>query len=545
MYLSINKIFSFYSVLLCLLILTGNEAIGQNKSKNVVPTEEPTIVLKPGTPVVPFNDTIFFIYENLGTFTAQQRAHAIEERIERISESFDYNKDSLVLAQNYNGYINLLYQDEIIMSIDSAQALRENSSMLNLAKHYRETIITSIKKDRDENSMTRLFLQIVAVTGIFIGGFYLIKVLRIIFRRLIIYIKSQEGVRVKELFGFIEADKQISFYISLVKILRTIIILVIIYLALTLLFNLFHATRDISSTLLDYIISPIRSFGRSFITFLPDLIKMIVIIVLFRLFIKLLKTFTEKVADGSVRFKGFYPDWAFTTYYIIRGLLFMLLFILIYNLIPNSDDPVFQGVSVFAGIIFSLGSTTIVNNFISGFVITYMRSFKIGDRIKIGEVVGDVIEKTPLVIRIKTPKNEVITMPNSSVMSAQTINYTASAHDFGLILYLNVSVDLATPWKQVHDLLLKVAYRTENISKKQKPFILQDRIHDLSVDYQLNIYIKDASLMSKVYSDLRQNVQDVFDEAGISLFTPIYYSNTEERNSTKKNNSSSKNENVD
>lgn len=485
------------------------------------------------SPVVPFNDTIFYIHDNLGTFTSQQRAQAIEERIEKISESFDYNKDSLILAQNYNGYINILYEDEIIMSIDSAQALREGSSMYTLAESYKESIIDAIKKDREDNSLTRLFIQIIAITAILVGGYYLIRFIRIIFSRLISYVESQKDVRVKELFGFIEAEKQISFYISLIKILRIAVILVILYLGLTLIFNLFPATRDISSTLLGNIISPLKSFGKSFISFLPDLIKMIVIIVIFRIIIKLLKTFTEKVADGSIRFKGFYPDWAFTTYYIVRGLLFLLLFILIYNLIPNSDDPVFQGVSVFAGIIFSLGSTTIVNNFISGFVITYMRSFKVGDRIKIGEVVGDVIEKTPLVVRIKTPKNEVITMPNSSVMSAQTINYTNSADQYGLILYLNVAVDMITPWKHVHDLLLKVAYRTENLSKKQKPFILQDKIQDQVIEYQLNVYVKDANLMSKVYSDLRQNVQDVFEEAGVDLFTPVYYSKYEQGDNKK------------
>lgn len=540
-----NKYFILGLLFIGFLLLISSNLVAQKKTPPDETPKEVVTPLKEGRPVVPFNDTIFYIYENLGTFSAQQRAHAIQERIEKISESFDYSKDSLILDQNYNGYVNLIYEDEIIMSVDSAQALRENSSMAVLAEHYKEVIVEAIKKDRNENSMTRLFIQIIAVTAILIGGFYLIKFIRIGFNRLIAYVESLKDVKVKELFGFIEAEKQIIFYVSVIKILRIVIILVIIYFSLTLLFNLFPATRDISGTLFDYVLSPLKSMGKGFVRFLPNLIKMIVIFLLFRVFIKMLRTFTEKIADGSIRFNGFYPDWAYTTFNIVRGLLFILFFILIYNLIPNSDDPVFQGVSVFAGVIFSLGSTTVINNFVSGFVITYMRSFKVGDRIKIGDIVGDVIEKTPLVVRIKTPKNEVITMPNSSVMSAQTINYSASAHDFGLILYLNVSVDLATPWKQVHDLLLKVAYRTENLSKKQKPFIQQDKIHDLAVDYQLNVYIKDASLMSKVYSDLRQNVQDVFNEAGIDLFTPIYYSNSGERDTIKKHNNPSKNEDVE
>lgn len=518
------------SSLICITILISNNLLyGQSKTltnDSIAPLSKVGIN---AVPVVPFNDTLFYIHGNLGTFSALQRANAIEERIEKISESFDYNRDSLILEQNHNGYINIVYQDEVIMSVDSIQALKESSSMQSLAQTYRQTIVDAIKKDREENSLTRLFIQIIATAGILIGVYYLIRFILFIFARLIQYIEAQKGTRVNDLFGFIEADKQITFYILVSKIFRTIIILIIIYLGLTILFNLFPATRDISGYLLDNILSPIKSMGKSFINFLPNLIKMVIIIFIFRILLKILKTFTDKVADGSIRFKGFYPDWAYTTFYIFRGLLFLLLFILIYNLIPNSNDPVFQGVSVFAGIVFSLGSTTLINNFISGFVITYMRSFKVGDRIKIGETVGDVVEKTPLVIRLRTPKNEVITIPNSSIMTAQTINYTNSADQYGLILYLNIVVDLSVPWKDVNDSLLKVAYRTENLSKKQKPFILQDRIQDQAIEYQLNVYIKDASLMSKIYSDLRKNTQDVFKEAGIELFTPLYYAEYQQK----------------
>jgi len=198
------------------------------------------------------------------------------------------------------------------------------------------------------------------------------------------------------------------------------------------------------------------------------------------------------------------------------------MFILIFPYLPESDSSIFQGVSVFAGLIISLGSTSVIGNLIAGLVITYMRPFRIGDRIKMDDCIGNVIEKSALVTRVKTVKNEIITIPNSSVMSSKTINYSQSAREHGLILYTSVTIGYDVPWQQVHDLLLKVAYKTDNLSKKQKPFIMQNALDEFYVEYQLNVYTREAEKMNSIYSDLRKNIQDVFGEAGIDLLSPHY-----------------------
>ncbi|WP_350329152.1 mechanosensitive ion channel family protein [Myroides marinus] len=201
------------------------------------------------------------------------------------------------------------------------------------------------------------------------------------------------------------------------------------------------------------------------------------------------------------------------------------MFILIFPYLPNSDSQIFQGVSVFAGIMLSLGSTSVIGNLVAGLVITYMRPFKLGDRIKLGEFTGDVLEKTALVTRIKTPKNEVITIPNSNIMTAQTVNYSQSAREHGLILYLTIGAGYHVPWQKVHEMLYEVASRTEHVMKRQKPFIFQDQFQDFYVEYQLNVYIRDAKLSSKVYSDLRQHAQDVFAENDIEMVAPHFHFN--------------------
>ena len=111
------------------------------------------------------------------------------------------------------------------------------------------------------------------------------------------------------------------------------------------------------------------------------------------------------------------------------------MFVLIFPYLPGSDSDIFKGVSVFIGILFSLGSSTAIANMVAGLVITYMRPFKIGDRVKIAETTGDVVEKTLLVTRIRTPKNEIITIPNSSILSGNTVNFSSAADEKGLIIH--------------------------------------------------------------------------------------------------------------
>jgi len=192
--------------------------------------------------------------------------------------------------------------------------------------------------------------------------------------------------------------------------------------------------------------------------------------------------------------------------------------------IPGSDSDIFKGVSVFIGIIFSLGSSSAISNAVAGLVITYMRPFKVGDRIKIGELSGDVLEKTLLVTRIRTIKNENITIPNSTILAGHTINYTTSAKETGLILHTGVTIGYDVPWKQVHELLIKAALATNGIMQDEnhKPFVFQTSLDDFYVAYQINAFTDQSNRMAGIYSYLHQNIQDFFNEGGVEIMSPHY-----------------------
>lgn len=159
---------------------------------------------------------------------------------------------------------------------------------------------------------------------------------------------------------------------------------------------------------------------------------------------------------------------------------------------------------------------------VAGLIITYMRPFRIGDRIKIADVVGDVVERTMLITRIRTSKNEIITIPNSSVLSGNTINYSSEAQDRGLILHTTVTIGYDVPWKDIHQALVDAALLTEMILAEPQPFVLQTSLDDYYVAYQINAYTREATRQGHIYSQLHQNIQNVCNERGIEILSPHY-----------------------
>jgi len=241
--------------------------------------------------------------------------------------------------------------------------------------------------------------------------------------------------------------------------------------------------------------------------------------------------FTE-IHSEKLKVSGFHADWAMPTFSIVKFLLYAFMFVLIFPFLPGSDSNIFKGVSVFIGVLFSLGSHSSIANVVAGLVITYMRPFKVGDRIKIGDVTGDVIEKTLLVTRLRTPKNEEVTIPNSSVLSGNTVNYSTMARTVGLIIHTTVTIGYDVPWKKMHQALLNAADRTEAILKEPKPFVLQTSLDDFYVSYQINGYTRETNRFNRIYSSLHQNIQDCCNEMGIEIMSPHYRAQRDGNNTT-------------
>lgn len=478
-----------------------------------------------GFPVISFNDTLFVVYSKLGPFSPKDRAETIQNKLIKLYESPDFNGDSLTV---FNGEqsSDIMYIDMIILSVTDADALWLGKTRIETAHEYKEKIKNNIQSEIEENSLKNTLIRIGLALLTILGLFLILKYAN----KLFVLINSKveqnkdkylKGIKIKN-YELFDKERMSLVVLFLLRVLKIIIILIVSYFFLTILFGIFPSTKGIAETLLGYILNPVGKMWKAIVSYLPNLLAIIVIMVVTRYILKFVHFLTSEIEKGELSLPGFYSDWAQPTFNIVRVLILAFMFIVIFPYLPGSDSPIFQGVTVFLGILFSLGSSTAISNMVAGIVITYMRPFKIGDRVKIGEVTGDIVGKNMLVTRVRTIKNEEITIPNSNVMSNHTINFSTSADNLGLIMHTTVTIGYDVPWKKVHELLLSSALDTIGLLKEPKPFVLQTSLDDFYVSYQINAYTHDANKQALIYSLLHQNIQDKFNESGVEIMSPHY-----------------------
>ncbi|MDI3321464.1 mechanosensitive ion channel family protein [Pinibacter soli] len=482
-----------------------------------------------GHPVMLHADTLFLVYVGIGAFGTKERTQAIAGKIKKIYELPFYYTDTFKIVNNGID-LDIVYDDITVLSVSNLDAMWFGQSKQQLAEHYKTIIASEIEKERQEYSFKNRLRRILVAVGTLAVLLLLIRVISLFFRRIAVYAHARrdrffKGVTFRK-FQLISQRKHLSLFLRSLKFIKAGLILLMIYASLSFLFSLFPTTMGWTETLLSWILTPAKALWHAFVKFLPDLFTILVIYFVFNYLIKIIRYFVLEIEDDKIRVSGFHRDWARPTFNILRFLLYAFMLVIIFPYLPGSHSPAFQGVSVFLGVLLSLGSSSAISNIVSGLVITYMRPFRIGDRVQIGEVIGDVTEKNMLVTRIRTIKNEDITIPNSSVLSSSTINYSSNTKptDTGLILHTTVTIGYDTPWQQIHRALINAANRTDLILQQPEPFVLQTSLDDFYVSYQLNAYTKDANEQANIYSQLHQNIQDCCAEAGIEIMSPHYRS---------------------
>jgi len=206
----------------------------------------------------------------------------------------------------------------------------------------------------------------------------------------------------------------------------------------------------------------------------------------------------------------------------VRVLVLALAAVVVFPYLPGAKSPAFQGISIFLGVLLSLGSSSAVANAVAGTILNYTRSFGIGDMVRIGDTFGEVVEKGLLVTRVLTPKRETIAIPNGTVMGSAVKNYSTEAKTTGVALYTTVTIGYDAPWRRVHELLIGAALATRDIVRDPAPYVLQTALNDFYVSYELNVYTSTPKRMPNIYSELHQNIQDKFNEGGIEINSPHY-----------------------
>ncbi|WP_158857624.1 mechanosensitive ion channel family protein [Lunatibacter salilacus] len=512
----------FWVIIWFVFLLPDTSLFGQNDSTHQQP-KSPI-----GFPVIGvLGDTIFYVYSRLGSASPLERATTISDRIQRIvEEGEDFVEDSLQVVPYENTY-DIIYRGLIVTNVSPTDALLNQKEIWTLANDIKSHIASSLMLAKEDQQLTRILIQSVLVLVVLGIAYLLFWLLKKGFKRIHLYLETDRDKWLKNLaykeYTFLTAQQEMQIILVFLRVLRIFLFVLLVYFALSIVFSIFPFTRGWADRLFYLVWSPFTSIFLSLWEYLPNLITIIVIVFVMGYFIRFVKYIFSEIDEGKLHISGFHADWAMPTYSIVRFLLYAFMFVLIFPYLPGSDSNIFKGVSVFIGVLFSLGSSSAIANMVAGLVITYMRPFRIGDRIKIGDITGDVLEKTLLVTRIRTTKNEEITIPNSSVLSGNTTNYSTFANrDEGLIIHTTVTIGYDVPWKEMHAVLIEAAQRTDRIVKEPQPFVLQTGLEDFYVSYQINAYTKESNLLPRVYSDLHQHIQDVCFEKGIEILSPHY-----------------------
>lgn len=480
----------------------------------------------PGQVIVEGRGPILTVYESVGGLTPEERARRIEQRI--ISAAKDHETSSAAMQlEPHPGWTEIIYGDRTIMAVTDGDAKMAGQPRQKLAAAYAEHIARAIPTYRQDHSwrlILRGAVKTVLATLVVAFVLWVLRRLRIVLRDSIENrIRTSARMEHKSAWNVAVAYAG-PITLALGAVLRWAIFLALLQSYLTVVLGFFSYTREISLTVTGWVISQLALLSQGALDYLPNLLIIAVIALITYYIGRLLSLISSEIEKGNLKIRGFYPDWADPTEKLVRVLVLVLALIVAFPYLPGAKSAAFQGISIFLGVLLSLGSSSAVANAIAGVILTYMRSFLVGDWVQIGETVGEVTEKTLLVTRVLTPKAEIITIPNATVMSGAVKNYSVEAKKSGVIFHTTATIGYDAPWRTVHQLLVSAALATERVLHQPLPFVLQTQLNDFYVAYELNAYTDDPRQMLNIYSDLHQNIQDKFNEAGVEICSPHFAS---------------------
>jgi small-conductance mechanosensitive channel len=506
----------------------ASSAASKPRDTSASPQEVPREISAPPAVVTIEGRPLFTVYEPIGPLTPQARAERIEQRILAIAQ--EGQPVTTAPATHFEirpGWTEIYVGDQIVMAITETDAENAGKTRPELATEYAAAITGSIATFHQEHgwrSILRGLLRAVFTTVIFVAVLWLLNRMRTKIRdRVEKHLRPRAGVEQKA-FWDIALTYAAPIVLAFGAILKWCLIIAVVESYLTLTLGFFSSTREMSLSVTKWFLSQLESMAKATVAYVPNLMVLVVIGLLTYYLSRLFRLLFAQIKKGELKIRGFYADWADPTEKLIRMLVFILALVVAFPYLPGATSPAFQGISIFLGLLLSLGSSSAVANALAGIILTYMRSFLIGDWVQIGDTMGEVAEKTLLVTRILTPKAEIITIPNATVMSGSVKNYSVEAKKSGVIFHTSVSIGYDAPWRAVHQLLIDAALATNHVLRQPSPFVLQNCLDDFYVSYDLNAYTDAPSRMLNIYSDLHQNIQDKFNEAGVEICSPHFSS---------------------
>jgi small-conductance mechanosensitive channel len=482
----------------------------------------------PSAPVEVDGRVLFSVRGSV-SYPAEKRAATVAGRIVAVAADGSFDPRALRVV-DLGGIPAVMAGDRRIIGVFAADAEHESMTQDELAAMYLPAIRDAIVAYRDErgaDAMARGAWRGAAAAAVLAVALVALWWLR---RRVDRGLEKHVRARVQSVgissFEIVRAERLWGIVRGLLRAVEALAALVLLYVFLEYVLHLFPGTRGTANRLAGWVVGPVETIARGVVAFFPNLIFLAILYVIVRWVLRTLRMFFAGVGEGRIELGSFEPDWAEPTYKLARMAVVAFGLVVAYPYIPGSQSAAFKGISLFAGVVFSLGSSSAIANVIAGYSLTYRRAFKVGDRVKIGEVVGDVTAVRLQVTHLRTVKNEEAVVPNSSILSSEVTNYSTLARTRGLLLHTTVGIGYETPWRQVEAMLLLAAERTPGLLAEPKPFVLQRALADFCVTYELNVATDQPQRSLELYHLLHRSILDVFNEYGVQIMTPAYVADT-------------------
>jgi small-conductance mechanosensitive channel len=475
---------------------------------------------------VTLDGEVLFEVRGFSAYPAEERAKTIKQRIEEIAADRSVAIESLRVGEMADR-TRIMAGDRLLVAfVDADAAAAEGVTRQLLAERALIKIKTAIASYRNARSPRVLLINTLYALGATVLLTLVLLVVRRIFTKLDAIAERRFRSRIEafeaQSHKIVQARQLSNALFGILKGLYITTLLVLGYLYLEFVLFLYPWTRPLAARLFGILLDPLQAMGLGLIDSLPGIAFVAVVVIVTRYVLRLMRLYFESVDRGTVTLARFEREWALPTYKIARLLIIAFALVVAYPYIPGSSSEAFKGISIFLGVVVSLGSSSVIANLMAGYTMIYRRAFKVGDRINIDNVTGDVTEQRLMVTHLRTIKNEEIVVPNSAIINSSIINYSTLAASRGLILHTTVGIGYETPWRQVEAMLRLAAERTPGLLKEPAPFVLHKSLDDFAVTYELNAYCDNPQAMTQLYTAIHQNILDVFNEHGVQIMTPAY-----------------------
>ena len=475
-----------------------------------------------GSPVVFDGRLLFRVYSDLGPFKPADRARVISQRLRDLAKDPSFTPSEFHVNDQADGS-EIAARNVSVATVTDNDAAVLQRSRREIADDYARRLSQAIvlyRKDRTASHLAVDFLgAALAILLLIVGAILISKASGMSRQYILRHSGRSRWVRYHQIALVFDSHVK-RVLIGAVSFIQWIAVIILVCWCLTVVLGSFPWTQGYSSILLDTLTEQVSEIGIAVASSAPNFINILIIVVIAYYILKVMRLLLEEVRKGRITIGQIDSEVAAPTYRLVKYLILAAAVVAIFPYVPGSKSRAFAGISVFLGVLVSLGASSAMSNLIAGIVVTYMRPFRIGDRVQIGDTVGDILDRTDLVTRVRTSKNVVVTIPNAALLTTQVVNYSSLAESGGLILHTSVTINYETSWRQVYDLLIAAARQTIYVLAEPEPFVQQTALNNFYVTYELNVYTRHPSDMSQIYSELHANIQDVFAAAGIEIMSP-------------------------